>query len=47
MRVHKFYEEIEYLAAFNEEKTYGEINSNYLGYSFVFFGSDFGAVYKQ
>lgn len=47
LRVHKYYEDIDFLTEFNEEKLFAESSTKYFSYTFVYFGEDFGVAFKQ
>ena len=44
--MHKYYEDIDLLVAFNEENDLNEYDQLYSGFSFVYFGIDFGLIFK-
>ncbi len=45
-QVLKYLEDIDYLSEFNEKRTLAESNSRYFAYSLVYFGENFGLVFK-
>jgi len=45
-QVLKYLEDIDYLSDFNEKRTFEESNTRYFAYSLVYFGENFGHVFK-